>query len=456
MQTTITQQDSPVEYALEITATADELAPRLKTALRDQQKRTQMKGFRVGKVPIQLVKKMFGEALAFQLAEETVQNAYTTEVLDKDEHDVLGQPTITDLDYEMDGDLRAVVRFGVRPEVELQDLSGQQVDVMVHDVTDEEVDEEIERLRERHADLVPVDDEAITEEHLIQFDLQELDLETDTPIIGQKDEDQEFFLGTEGIEERPLLSAIKAAVLGAKVGDAVRFTFEHDAAHGHEAAHVHPHRFLVTIKEVKRRELPELDDAFVGDVTDDELSSMDELRDEIRRGLTQNWEREMREYRESQLIKKMLELHPVPVPQSVVDLYLDSYVEDVKQRNKGEMPPNFDEKGFREANRDDAEEQARWMLIRDKVIEANDLSVTEEELDAHFEEQVGDSEEITVTQMRGFYQQMGLMDNVRNRMLSEKVFDTLAEQFEIVEKDIDTLQAEAEARRAEAETEEAE
>ncbi len=444
MQTTITQQDSPVEYALEITATAEELAPKLQKALKTQQKRTQLKGFRVGKVPLQLVKKMYGEALAFQLAEEAVQEAYNTEVLELEEHEVLGQPTITKLDYKMDGDLSAVVHFGVRPEVALQDLAGVQVDVLAHEVTDEEVSEELERLRERHADLVPVEDEAISEAHLIQFDLQELDKESGTPIIGQKDEDQEFFLGADGLDERPLLKRIKEAVLGAKAGDAISFDFEHDAAHGHEEeGHLHTHRFEVQIKEVKRRELPELDDAFAGEISNDELDTLDALRDEVRKSLEQSWERQVKEFRESQIVKKMLELHPVPVPQSVIELYLDSFVEDVKKRNKGELPAHFNVGAFRDANRKDAEEQARWMLVRDQVVTANELKVEDEDLDAHFAEQVGDSEEISVEQMRKFYDQMGLAGQLEQRILSEKVFDTLADQLELVEKDAETLEAEA-------------
>lgn len=453
MDTTITQH-SPVEYELELTATADELKPELDKALRSQRKRTQMKGFRAGKVPLPMVKRMYGEALGYQLAEQKVQEVYNAEVLDSGDYDVLGQPALTTLDYTLDGDLRAVIRFGVRPEVELKDLAGEQVETLAYEVTDEEVEAEVERLRERHADLVPVEDDPITEEHLIQFDLQELDLESSTPIIGKKDEDQQIFLGADEIDEHPMLSELKKAVLGAKAGDAVRFMFSHDVAHGeHPEGHEHVHRFEVTINEVKRRELPELDDAFVGEVTDDQLTSVDELRDEIRTSLENAWSRQTREFLENNITERMLDLHTVPVPSSVVDMYVDSFVEDVKSRNEGELPANFDETAFRAANRGNAEQQARWMLIRDRVIEVHELEVEEDDYEAFFEREAQGDGRISAEQMKQFYRQMPrLMEQLEQRLLSEKVYATLAEQFEVVEKTRDELEAEAEARSTAADT----
>ncbi len=139
MQTTI-KQVGPVEYELDITATAEDLAPEFKKALRAQRTRTHLKGFRPGKVPLSLVKKMYGKTLAYGIADKSVQETYEDVVLNSDEHDVLGQPKITELEYEMDGDLHAVIHFGVRPEIVLQDLAGETVDTLVYEVTDEEVE----------------------------------------------------------------------------------------------------------------------------------------------------------------------------------------------------------------------------------------------------------------------------------------------------------------------------
>lgn len=439
MQTNL-QQISPVEYELEITATADDLAPEIEKALRDQRARTNLKGFRPGKVPLQMVKKMHGKALAYAVAEKTVQETYEAEILEAKTHRVLGQPKLTALEYEMDGDLRAVIRFGVRPEIELADLSGEKVSKLVHEVEEGQVDEEIAQLRRRHADLVPSEEAAGEEDHVV-IDLQRLDDESGTPLIGEKEEDVAFFLDDERLKDE-----LKEAVLGKKAGDTFKMHMTHEHGHdGHEGTHTHGYQ--VTVKEVKRRELPELDAEFVKEVTKEQFEDVDAFRAEIERQLRESWERSAREMLEGDLVERMLALHPVPVPASAVELYLDSFVEDVRRRSEGEMPAGFDEQAFRDANRGEAERQARWMLIRDQIIEENGLEVGEDDLEAYFE-QAAEGGNFPASMLRQYYQSMpGMMDQVQQRMLSEKVFDLLLDRFDVVEKEREEYEAEMKARQ---------
>ena len=438
METTITQV-SPVEYELAITATADELAPDLNKALRSQRGRTQMKGFRPGKVPLQLVKKMYGDVLAYGIAERRIQQTYESEVVEGGDYDVIGQPRITQLDYAMDRDLKATIRFGVRPEFELSSLEGESLPRLDHTPSDEDVDAELRRFQEREADLIPLDDdETLGEDGYVVVDLQRLDEETGTPIIGEKEEDTSFFLDDERLKDD-----LKNALLGQKAGDTVRATLPHG-----EGDHAHTHTYAITIKEAKRREMPELDDEFVVEVTDGNFETVDELRAEIEKQLREQWDTRAREVFEGHLVERMLELNPIPVPASAVEVYLDSFVEDVKRRNEDHLPDDFNEEAFRAANRDEAERQARWMLLRDRIIENEGLEVTDEDIDAHFEAEVGDNPQITAQQMRGFYEQMPqLMGQLRQRLLSQKVFTWLGEQFEVEPMDREAFEAHLKERR---------
>lgn len=450
MDTTI-KQVGPVEYALEITATAEDLANDFNKALREQRVRTQLKGFRPGKVPLPLVKKMYGKALAYNIADKFVQEAYEDLVLNSGDHDVLGQPKVTKLDYEMDRDLFAVIQFGVRPEITLQDLSGETVDMLVHEVTDEEVDAEIERALQDQADLLPVEDEPIEDGDLVVFDIQEVDASTRTPLIGKRDEDQQVFLDDPRVTGSPMMQAFKEVVLGSKAGDTVYFQFEHDQAHeGLVVAEEHAHHFQATIKDVKRRDIPELDDEFVKEYTKDQIETVEAFREEIHKQLQANWEQRGRDYLEENILERMLELHPVPVPESVVELYIESFIEDVKQRNEGKLPPNFSVEAFAEANRDEATKQARWMLIRDKLIEEEGLEVTEEDIDAFFQREAEKDGNLEAAQLRQFYEAMRLTDSLNQRLLSKKVYDLLEERFEVVEKDKDTIEQELKQRREDA------
>ncbi len=430
MQTNITQV-SPVEYELEIHATADELAPDFKKALRTQQGRTQLKGFRPGKVPTSLVKKMYGQALAYELADQTVQKTYEEQVLNSGEYQVLGQPKLTRLEYEMDGDLQATIRFGTRPAVTFEDLSDVELPKLVHRATDEDVDSAIERLRRQHADLVPVEDAPIGPEDQVVADMQQVDEETGTLVVGSREEDTTFFLDDERLHD-----ALRNALVGKQPGDTVRV----ELPHGH-GDHVHTHLYEVSIKEVKRRELPEVDDEFAKELTNGQMETVDALRKDIAERLQKEWDSESRELLEGMMVQRLLDRHPVPVPESIVETFLDYFVDDVKRRNKNELPDGFDEEAFRGANREEAERQARWMILRDALVEQEGLEVTEADLDAYFEDATRDDPQISPALLRQYYQQMDMLDRIRQNKLSEQVHEALQKRFKITEKEREAYEA---------------
>ena len=438
MQTEI-KQVSPVEYELEVHASADDIEPELNQALRRQRSQTDMKGFRKGKVPLTLVKKMHGEALGYGVAEQMVQDAFEGEVEDGSDLEVLGQPQLTQLDYELDGDLHAVIRFGVRPEIELKDLSDEQISRLAHEITDEDVEEEIDNMRTKQADLIPVDedDEAGPEDY-VMVDLQRIDPSTNTPVIGDKEEDLSFFLDDERLKEE-----LRDALIGKTAGTTFRVDLPHEP--GPQADDEPEMRvYEVELKDVKRRELPAVDEEFVRAVTEEEFEDPDIFRKEIRHQLENAWEKQSREMLQGAIIERMLDLHSVPVPQSVVETYLDSFVEQVKQRNDGELPDDFDMELFRKNQEGEAERQGRWMLIRDAFIEQEGIEVDEDDLMTFFEEQGDD--EVSAQQLQQFYRSMPkLMERVKQQLLSQKVFDTLMEQFDIEDKTREEYEEEMEA-----------
>ena len=367
---------TPVEYEWVLRAGADEMEPRVNEALKMQQKQADLEGFRKGKVPMSLIKKRFGKAIGHAVAEQLVQERFEQDLEDGD-FDAIGQATLTQLDYELDEDLRAVVTFGVRPNVKLKDLSGQQVEALVGQQAGGTVRAEL---------AVESDDEDVQEETMIETS-------------GQSQPAQQ------------------------------------NAQHLYE----------VNVKDVKRRDLPELSDAFVGEVTDDEVASVEELRREVRNRMEQMAERQAREFLHGNIAERLLDLHSVPVPDSVVEANLDAFIEDVEERNDGELPDDFDEAAFRRSNRDYAEQQGRWMFIRDQVIEDEGLDVNDDELRDHLTQR-GPMQLPPDQAQQMMHSNPELKEQVKQQLLSEKVFDVLKERLDVVEKDMETLQQEREAQ----------
>jgi trigger factor len=444
MDTTLSKA-SPVEYELDLHAPADELDSKLKEALKAQRKNMDVQGFRKGKVPLGLVKKMHGEAIGYRVAEQFVQDAFEETVEASDDLEPLGQPTLVDLDYELDADLTATLRFGVRPTVELEDLSSVELSMLAPEITDEDVAEEIERLRTEEADLLPLEDEPAGETDFVNIDLQRIDPQTDTPIIGDKDEDLTFFLDDERLKQE-----LREGLTGKQAGDTFRVMLPqdlhaHDHPHGADADHDHDEEdrlYEVTVNDVKRRDLPPLDAEFVRRATEGEFDDVEALRQNIHERLQDAWDQRAREMAQGEVIDAMLELHPVPVPESVIEGYLDSFVKQVEEENDGERPDDFDEEHFRRRNRRDAEKQGRWMLIRDRVIEKAGLEATEEDIQSFFADQAQGGD-VTPQQIQQFYRSMPqMMKKVEQQILSDKVFDLLLERFDVQHKSREEFEAE--------------
>ncbi len=431
MQTSI-KKITPVEFELEITATAEDLAPEIMTELRTQRSKTSLKGFRKGKVPLSLVKKLYGKALAFGVAERSIQQTYESAVMKPGDHDVLGHPKITTLDYEMDGDLHAVIRFGVRPEFEIKYPKRESLSRLVHVVDDDEVDHEIEHMREAHADLVPAEGTSQNDDFVL-VDLQKLDPATQTPLIGEKREDVTFYLGDERLKE-----AFKSALVGVEVDQQVRVRLP---AEDDDDA---PTVYSVTIKEIKRKDLPDIDDDFAHTVTKGSAETVDALRAEVRRRLQANWDQRSEELLESRIVDRIVELNPIDVPESVIDMYLDSFVDEIRRSREGQLPEGFDEQAYRDGRREEAVRQAKWMLVKDHIVTHEKIEIGAKDRDAFFDKSAKDGE-LSADLLRQYYESVsGLMDRLDQRLLTEKVIGVLREKFKLVDKDRKAFEKELE------------
>lgn len=411
-----------VEFELEINAEAGDLADKLNEAIRSQRAQTNMKGFRPGKVPTSLVRKMYGKGLAYGVAEEMVQSTFRSRILSEKQFDVLGQPTITELKYEFEGDLKAIVRFGVRPTIDLKNLAKVKISRLAHTVSDEDVQKEIDALLSQHAEFTPDDGPAKKDSHVI-VDMQRMDKRGKEP-DGDIQKDVPFLLSDES-----LMPELKKVLTGMKVGKSKKVKFKVPDSK-------EKRRYEVTLKEVKIRTLPDLDGEMVKTISNDEAEDAATLRSQIKDQLIDGWEKRSIDLFQSDAIKKMIDLHPFDVPSSVVDMYLEAYLKDIKSRNEDkELPAEFNMDEFREEQKEQAENQARWMFLRDAIIADQDLGVTDKERDAHFEKTAARMG-FGADMMKSYYQSMPeLMDQLDQAILSDSVFAYLGDSMKVTEKD---------------------
>lgn len=438
MQTTITALNS-VEFELTLSAPADVMRPRFEALLKKQRKSIALKGFRPGKTPLQVIEKMYGLAFAYELAQEDVQQAFNTEVLDNPAYRVVGRPVLLDLEYDGKSDLSATLRFGVLPTFDFSTLNEVRIERLIIPDQTEELERVLKSLQDANADLTPAPEGTeLSEEWSAVLDLYIVDEETDT--LPEEPNEKGTRVRLSNPEVQPEL---KEALMGKKVGDTFRVTLTHDVPHG-DHSHTHTHLYHIEVKDVVSETQAPLDDALAAKVSDGRLETLEDLRADILKDLNGQWEKRLREHLEAEFVTKLPLAYPVEIPFSATELYLDALVKDVKAKLKEGEP--FDEEAYRRAVYGQAESQARWTIIRNALVDLEQIEVTEQDLDDFFSEQSGG--QIDPTLFRRFYEQAKMMDQVENQILSKKLFSALVERVQVTDITIEQFRQAIEALNA--------
>lgn len=359
---------SDVEKEIQIRASAEELIPHFDEAYRRFQPTIEFHGFRKGKVPLGLLKKVHGESIEYKSLDTIASTIYRKAIEERNIHPI-GDPVLVDIDYKRGEALNFKIKYEVKPIFDLREYKGITVERTVHRVTDKELEEEILRLRRANSTLQNAET-ASDDEHIVTADIQQLD-EGGAPLIGKKNADVRLYLADE-----TLASEIRDGLRNASAGQVRRVTMKHD----HDGK-PHTESIELAVKKVERVALPAFDDALAAKITKEKVRTVDEFRRSLRTDLEGYWrERTERKLADS-IIGEIVRRHDVTVPESLVNGVLDSLVEELKNRSRNKtLPPDFDEAEFRKSNRGYAIFQAKWFLVRERIIEAEKISAAEDDL----------------------------------------------------------------------------
>ncbi len=437
-----------VDYVLDVTVPAEDLQPQIDAALKRQRAQMNLKGFRPGKVPLNVVRKMVGPQVSIEVAEQAIGEAYRIAVAENDEYEPIGQPRLTDLSFDLakpEEPLTATVQFGVRPQFDLASLDGVPVTRIVRAFTDEDIEADIQRRR----DLAATEEDApegteIAKDHVAMVDIQPVDAEGNT--TGVKQNAARIVMANPDL--RP---EMVEALTGLKIGDETTVELPHLHEHDEETDHDdHIDRYRLTVVDVLERVVPEVDAAFIKSQTADDSESLDDLKGQIRTELDEAWKGRAQHSLEQKMVEQFVLAHRsvVPVPETLAEAALDAMFEEVKEQAQGQIPPTFDVDAWRDQNRQQAEDQVRWLLVKDRLIEDEGIEVSNEDFEAEFAKLAGDGMDLDLVKQY-FTQQPKLMEQMGDQLLNKRIFKALEDRFEIVEKSKEEIEKESEARRAE-------
>jgi trigger factor len=390
---------------LTITVPAERVERERKSTLQRLSGRVRLPGFRKGKVPPAVMKKRFGAAIEQETLEKVMGEAYR-EAIQRESLRPITQGAIDRVDYESGKDLTFDVGFDVRPEIELERIGGFRVMREQGPVTDGQVDEVLQRLREEHAVWQPVTGETPLSGDAVVVEITALD---DAAGMAGKARSYEIVLG-----EGQALPAIEDVIRTLTPGAEGDFTVELPEDGEPEATK--PHRIRVALREVKRPELPAADDAFAQSLGD--FASLEVLRDRVRTDLTREAENEAERQLRGQLLAQIIEANRFDVPASMTDEYLLRVLPD----REGANPEVVTQ--MRESARPAAENAIRRMLIVERIADTESLHATAEEVDARLEK-IADSLGRSLGDVRQQLQKGGRLHEIEEEITEDRVFDYL-------------------------------
>jgi trigger factor len=398
------EQITSVDKDIILTATRDDLAPRFEKALKNIRKKATIPGFRVGQAPMQLIRKRFGKDVEADEINDFVQETFRDTIYT--EHKPVGEPKITELKWEND-QLEVRFRVGVKPEFELVDLTTLTVDKLVHDVSDEDVEKEIEHSLVRNGTFEE-SEEPVEENSKITADVEPLD---DHGHGTQIEANQEIDLSEPSNED------IRNSVTGKKIGD----TVEVEVGHGD-----HTHKYKLTIKTHQKLTKAELNEEFIVKQSRDSAKTEEEYRSYLKSQVQDYFDKTSNDLFREAIAEKLVEAHDFEVPESIIDYMISSYFEDYKKRVKDKVPAHFNMDEFRSASFERARNESKWMFIQETLTERfPDLEITTEDADEFMQTEAA-KYGLTVDMIKQYYASSPeMMESLRSNLRSQKLFDKL-------------------------------
>lgn len=366
---------SPIERRMTIGVPAEKVDQEVAQRLQKTAKTIRINGFRQGKVPVNVVKKRYGQAVRQEVVGEIMRNAYV-EALTQEKQNPVGYPRFEPKTIEEGKDLEFVAVFEVYPELEITDLSGVKLDKLEAEIKDKDVKEMIEVLRSQHGTLKSVKRKSKKK------DLMTVDF------VGYMD--GEAFQGGTGKNQKITLGAgqmipgFEDGLVGAKAGENVvlELTFPED--YGNESLAGKPVKFEVEVKAVEETVLPEMDEEFFS-----KYGVNCKTEEDFKAEVLKNMERELNQAisnkLKQQLVVALGEMNEVSVPASMVEQEINRMKhEAVQQFGGGQQldPAKLPSELFK----DQAETRVKTGLIFAAIIKGNELKAEADKVEAKIQE----------------------------------------------------------------------
>ncbi len=414
---------------LTIEASAEEFEQAIEKAYQKNKNKLSIPGFRKGKVPRKMIEQMYGKEIFYEDAANIVIPSAYAKAVDECTEEIVSQPTVDIVQAEAGKPFIFTAEVALKPEVTLGMYKGVEVEKTDVAVTDEEVDAAIDRERENNARTISVEDRAVRDGDMTIIDYEGfVDGES---FEGGKDEDYPLTIGS-----GTFIPGFEEQLIGAELDKEVEVnvTFPEDYQASELAGK--PAVFKCIVKEIREKELPELDDEFASEVS--EFDTLAEYREDVKKNLTERKEAEAKAAKEEKVVEAIIADAKMDIPEAMLATQQRSMADDFAQRIRMQgitidqyfQFTGLTREAFLEQLKPQAEERIKSRLVLEAVAKAENLEASDEEYTAEIKKmaEAYQMDEDKITEMIGEFEQKSIKEDICIRKALELAVESAVEK----------------------------
>lgn len=421
MKSTV-EQLNPVQYRVNVEVSPEEVDKAFDLAYRSLQKKAKIQGFRPGKAPVNVIRKLYGASVSSDVAEKLI-NQHLFEALNQQTIRPIASPVVETREAPSNGktfSFSAVV--DIMPTMEFDDYKGIVVDADKYSVKDETIDRELYMLRRRQARTRPAEDgQPAAKGHVAAI--------SHTAMLDGKEMPRlKVDQMTVALGENEIFEGLEAEILGMKVGDTKTARVTVPETYGDAEIAGKALDFTISLKDLKNMDLPALDDEFAKDL---DMEGLEQLKKNVREHLEQRATDMSRQKLEGAILDKIIDKHPFEVPPAMVDQVIDSMIQEMQHRSEDERAQALRDKNLREEFLATAKRRTQNTLVLWHVNQKEQLQITDDEVKQRVDgvlAQSGIQDPKQITRLR-----QNLDARVRENLIFEKAMNFLIDNAKVTE-----------------------
>ncbi len=373
---------SSVKKVLHVEIPKDTVALELDNAYKELKKTAKIKGFRPGKTPRSVLERMFKKDVHNDVSSKLLQDSFV-EALKETDLNIVGNPQIDPPQLDENGPYKYDAAVEIKPDIDKIDFKGLKLKKALYQITDEELNAQLQMLQKNLAEQIPVtEDRGVKKDDFVRIDYE--GFENGKPFSEtQKTENFTMKIGAGAISK-----ALDDGLIGKKPGEDIEITVNFPEDHFNKKLVNHEITFQVKLKEIRQEVLPEMDDEFAKKLG--QYKTLDDVKNAITDNLKQGYDKRVEQELNEQIFQQLIEKTEFELPESMVEYELNGIIDEVEKTltyyNKSMEDQGLTRESLAEKHRETAEKKVRRHLVLDKIMDQEELTLSDQELDAGFDE----------------------------------------------------------------------